>query len=145
MEERRELTFKIFRDGIISAVLFWALFCLFCPIVHPDDLSTEEYKEYETIATSYFDTGSYECEDNIVVTKNTQKSINVVDSNRPLSPSLTFNFGKDEVKVKSGINLYFLKLVLPSLGVSVIIFMALSVLRWIVLTVIRYPYQEEGC
>ena len=140
MEERHEFTLKIFKDGFILAALFWALFCLFCPIVHPDDLSSEEYQNYQEIATSYYDTGSYECDDNIIVTKNTKKSINVVDSSRPLSPSLTFTFNKDDVKVKAGVNLYFLKLVLPSLIVFLIIFMCLSVVRWFVFTVLHYPY-----
>lgn len=140
MEKRHEFTLKIFKDGFILAALFWALFCLFCPIVHPDDLSSEEYQNYQEIATSYYDTGSYECDDNIIVTKNTKKSINVVDSSRPLSPSLTFTFNKDDVKVKAGVNLYFLKLVLPSLIVFLIIFMCLSVVRWFVFTVLHYPY-----
>ena len=139
-----ELTFKIFRNGIISAVLVWALFCLFVPIVHPDGLSNEDYKQYETIATNYYETGSYEVEENIVVSKNAPKSINVVDSSRPFSPSLIFYFGKDEVQVKTGINLYFLILILPILGVSVIFFMAVSCIVWIVSSVIQVPNKEEG-
>lgn len=143
MEERRELTFKIFRNGFVTAVFVWALFCLFCPIVHPDNLSNEEYQKYQAIATSYYETGAYSCEYNIVVTKNTPKSINVLDSSRPLSPSLTFNFSQDEVKVKTGINLYCLKLVLPSLALSVICFMAFACIVWVI-SVIRIPNKEEG-
>ncbi len=138
--KRNELTGNLFQYVIISVALIWALFCLFCPLVRPDTLSTEDCKKYQAIATDYYETGEYQCEESIVVTNNSKNCISVVDSNRPFSASLTFYFTDDTVKVKDGINLYFLNLIVPSLLVA-----AIAVVFIFIICRIIFPYKEEGC
>lgn len=132
MEERHELTKEIFGYCLIIAVVIWGLISLFCPLITPDELSAEDQKKYQTIATQYYETGEYECEDNILVSQESSTAINVSDSDRPLSPSLTFRFTDDGVRIDSGVNLSFLKLIIPILIVCLIVMMVIASIVWII-------------
>lgn len=132
MEERHELTKKIFGYCLIIAVGIWGLISLFCPLIAPDTLSTEDREKYQTIATEYYETGEYNGEDNIIVSQESTKVINVVDSDRPLSSSLTFRFSDEGIKIESGINLSFIKLIIPILLVCIIAMMLVAVIVWII-------------
>ena len=132
MEERHELTKEIFGYCLIIAVVIWGLISLFCPLITPDELSAEDQKKYQTIATQYYETGEYECEDNILVSQESSTAINVSDSDRPLSPSLTFRFTDYGVRIDSGVNLSFLKLIIPILLVCIIVMMVIASIVWII-------------
>ena len=132
MEERHELTKEIFGYCLIIAVVIWGVISLLCHLITPDELSTEDQEKYQTIATQYYETGEYECEDNILVTQDSPTSINVVDSNRPFSPSLIFRFSDEGVKVEPGVNLNFFKVLIPILLVCIIIMMVIASIVWII-------------
>lgn len=132
MEERHELTRKIFGYCLVIAVIIWGFASLFSPLIAPDALSEKDQKKYQKIATEYYETGEYECEENIVVIRNSGNEINIADSSRPFSESLTFRFSDEGVTVEPGINLNFLKIIIPLLMLSIAVMMVVAVIVWLI-------------
>lgn len=143
-ESENNLGKKIYGYSIAIAVFIWGFICILAPLMQPDKLSSEDYSKYQQIATDYYETGQLKCDENIVVSKISGSSINVLDSDRPFSSSLTFVFLDDGVKVQKGINLTFVKTIFPIMIICIFSMLVIATVIFLVLLFFSSCNKERG-
>ena len=143
-EYENNLGKKIYGYSIAIAVFIWGLICIFAPLVQPDKLSSEDFSKYQQIATDYLESGECNFDENIKVSKISSSSINVLDSDRPFSSSLTFVFLDDDVKVETGINLTFVNIIFPILLICIITMLVIATVIWLAV-LFFFSCNKEGC
>lgn len=142
-EQEHNLTKRIYGYSICIAVFIWGLICIFAPLLQPDKLSSEDFSKYQKIATTYYETGEKTFDDNIIVNKLSSSSISVSDSDRPFSPSLTFVFLDDNVKVETGVNLTFVNIIFPFLLICIITTLVIATILWFAI-LFFFSCNKEG-
>ena len=143
-EYENNLGKKIYGYSIAIAVFIWGLICILAPLVQPDKLSSEDFSKYQQIATDYLESGERNFDENIKVSKISSSSINVLDSDRPFSSSLTFVFLDDDVKVETGINLTFVNIIFPILLICIITMLVIATVIWLAV-LFFFSCNKEAC
>ena len=145
MEERQhEFTSKLFAYCLVIGIAVGLMVCLFLTASTPEGLTQEETTSYQRIATQFYETGNYSADDNIQVSSYSQHTVNVVNTDKPLTPSLTFKFEKGKViSVDSGINFSVVKVYPKVLTISILICLAFAAVVWVI-SKLLYRNTKEG-
>ena len=131
--KRSEFTSKLFAYCLSAGIIIGFLLCMILAVAAPQGLTEEEVKLYREIAYQYYETGEDDPYDNIEVSKSSNYQVSVLNNDKPLTPSMIFDFKDEEhIKEKRGINLNSIRLFPIIIGISIFASLIFAFAIWFV-------------
>ena len=129
--KRSEFTSKLFAYCLAIGISIGFFMCLIIVAAAPQGLTEAESEQYRTIASEYYKTGEEDSDDSIKVTSFSQHQVIVFNTDEPLTPSMIYNFEKDNIKERQGVNLSVIKVFPIILIISSVIMLVIALFIWL--------------